>query len=132
MKNTIKAHKDFDFGESVPVLTPAFIMKCRHKKYESGQYGIIASKRAFPKAVQRNRARRLLRAWLQQSELPAGLDILAVAKVEVLETTLPDGLKYMKYALKKLDKVVDEKCLNPRLPKEKRKKKKSAPPPEII
>ena len=119
MKNTIKAHKDFDFGESVPVMTPAFIMKCRHKKYDSGQYGIIASKRTFPTAVRRNRAKRLIRAWLQQCRPPADLDILMVAKVEILDTKLPDGVKYMKNALKRLTKAVDEKCLNPRKPKKR-------------
>jgi ribonuclease P protein component len=107
MKNTIKAHADFNFEEAEFVRMPAFFMKSRPKKYDSGQYGLVASKRTFPLAVRRTRAKRLLRAWIAKCGLSPDLDFLFIARPKILETKLPDGVTQMKKALKKSGKDVE-------------------------
>jgi ribonuclease P protein component len=101
MKNTIKAHTDFNFEEAEIVRMPAFFMKYRPKKYDSGQYGLVVSKRAFPLAVRRNRAKRLLRVWIAKCGLPQNLDFLFIARPEILATKLPDGAAQVAKAVKK-------------------------------
>ena len=102
MKNTIKSHKHFDFTDSKAVTMDAFLMKFRPHMFESGQYGLTASKRTFKHAVDRNRAKRLLRTWIRIAELPKDFDILFIAKAKILETTLKDGVAQMRKALKKV------------------------------
>ena len=100
MKNTIRNHKDFDFSDSKSAILPAFFMKKRQRKFDAAQYGIVAGKKVFPGAVQRNRAKRLLREWIRECKMPADQDILLVARTAILETDLRSGLAQMKKALK--------------------------------
>ena len=102
MKNTIKSHKDFDFDGTKSIAMPAFYVKYRPRRFESGEYGLIASKRNFPTAVKRNRAKRLMRAWLGKCKLPSKYDILLIAKSEILETKIEDGVGQMAKAIKKI------------------------------
>jgi ribonuclease P protein component len=103
MKNTIKAHKNFDFEGAGSVAMPSFFLKYRPKKFDHGQYGLIASKRTFPLAVHRNRAKRLLREWIRKSGgLPEHLDFLIIARAEILKTRLAGGSGQMRKALKKV------------------------------
>jgi len=102
MKNTIKKHTDFDFQEILPAAMPAFLMKFRPKRYDSGQFGLVATKRTFRKATDRNRAKRLLREWLRLSGRPEHVDVLLVARAPILETNMPDGMTQMKKALKRI------------------------------
>ena len=102
MKNTIKSHQNFDFGNCKPCIMPALLMKFREKKFETGQYGLIASKRTFKLAVDRNRAKRLLRDWIQQNKLPKDFDILFIARSQILETAQKEGIVQMKKALRKI------------------------------
>jgi ribonuclease P protein component len=101
MKNTIKAHKNFDFKGSGSIAMPSFFLKYRAKKFDRGQYGLVASKKMFPLAVHRNRAKRLLREWTRMCGLPEHLDILIIARAEILETRLASGHGQMKKALKR-------------------------------
>jgi ribonuclease P protein component len=106
MKNTIKNHKDFNFADAPIVLMPAFFIKYRAKKYDRGQYGLVVSKRVFPLAVQRNRAKRLLRAWIAKcGGMPENLDVLIIARPKIMETKLPDGSSQMKRAVKKINRT---------------------------
>ena len=105
MKNTIKAHKNFNFGEGRGAATPALIIKQRPKLFEKSQYGLVANKRTFPLAVDRNRAKRLMRVWLQATGRPNEMDIIIIARLPILETKREDGIRQMKYCMKKLKQL---------------------------
>ncbi|MDR3208465.1 MAG: ribonuclease P protein component [Rickettsiales bacterium] len=102
MKNTIKSHRDFNFEGEKSISTPAFIMKYRKKLRETGEYGLVVSKKIFPHAVQRNRAKRMLREWLRGCVPPNDFDILLIARTEILQTPMPTGARQMKAIVKKI------------------------------
>ncbi|MDR2268768.1 MAG: ribonuclease P protein component [Rickettsiales bacterium] len=103
MKNTIKKHKDFDFLGAATFTMPAFFVKYKPKKHESGEFGLIASKRNFPTAVKRNRAKRLLRTWLAKRELPKNADVLLIAREKILKTKFADGVGQITAAMKRIE-----------------------------
>jgi ribonuclease P protein component len=122
MKNTIKAHKNFDFKNEIAAIERSFIMKCRAPIHESPEYGLIAAKRTFRRAVDRNRAKRMLREWIAGAGRPADQDVLLIARTAILETTMPDGVRQMAKALKK---IADGGCVpmkNDGKPGKRRKK----------
>ena len=67
MRDTIKNHKDFFMTDSDPVaLSPYFVVRAKMAKFpDDPRYGVMATKRTFKLAVQRNRAKRLLRDWIR-------------------------------------------------------------------
>ena len=82
-----------------------FIAKARPTKWPNdARYGLTATKRTFRPAVLRNRAKRLLRAWLKEAEssLNPDLDYVFIARSGILDATLPDGVAQLNRALKKL------------------------------
>ncbi len=83
-------------------------MKKRPKRFDVGQYGIVAGKKIFPSAVKRNRAKRLLREWIRGCEMPEDQDVLLVARPEILEMPFQSGLGQMKKALKSKSKKQPE------------------------
>ena len=107
MKNTIKAHQNFNFGDQKGVVMDAFFVKYRKRMFEKGEYGLVANKRTFPLAVYRNRAKRLLRVWIQTVGRPVELDILFIARPPILETKREDGIDQMKRAMKKLRQLTN-------------------------
>jgi len=102
MKNTIKAHKNFMFRDSEMLPMPAFFTKFRPKLFATGQYGLVVSKRVFRLAVVRNRAKRLLRAWIYRSKLPKDFDVIFIARPKIFETKLSDGVGQMRKVLKQV------------------------------
>ncbi|MDR1361083.1 MAG: ribonuclease P protein component [Rickettsiales bacterium] len=106
MRNTIKKHSDFIMAEDDPVFRcPWFIARARKTKFSGdARFGLTATKRTFKHAVDRNRAKRLLRAWLRANEarLNPELDYVFIARAPILETDLKTGKNVMKTALKKL------------------------------
>jgi ribonuclease P protein component len=101
MKNTLKSRRDFDFNDAGFAAMPAIIVKWKPKRLEAPRYGMVATKKTFKTAVKRNRARRLIRAWLAECGLPAACDIIVIARAPILETGKKDGVAQMKKALKK-------------------------------
>jgi len=68
-RKTIRSHKDFFTTPDNPVYAGRyFIVKAKNAVKKDPRYGIIASKRSFKLAVQRNRAKRLLRDWIAANE----------------------------------------------------------------
>jgi ribonuclease P protein component len=102
MKNTIKAHKNFNFENAKTIVTPAIIVKYRKKLHDSGEYGLVVSKKVFPLAVQRNRAKRLMREWIRRCGLPPAVDILLIARKSILEIAAKDGAGRIAKAIKKI------------------------------
>jgi ribonuclease P protein component len=108
MRNTIKNHKDFAMPEDAPIFKcPLFIAKANPAKIlNDARYGLIATKRSFRHAVDRNRAKRLLRVWLRANEprMNPELDYVVIARPAILETVLDTGTDLMKRAIKRLNK----------------------------
>ena len=102
MKNTIKSHKNFNFEGMPRIAEPAFFMKYRPKLFKVGKFGLISSKKIFKTSVKRNRAKRLLKAWIKEVELPSKFDFLFIARSEILETYKDSGLEQLKKALTKI------------------------------
>ena len=105
MKNTIKSQKNFDFSESETAVMPIMVVKYRPKRHKDAEYGIISNKRTFPTAVARNRARRLIRAWMNRTERPRKFDLLFIARRDILETGLTKGVGQMAKIFGKIKKA---------------------------
>jgi ribonuclease P protein component len=107
MRQTIKNHRDFAMPDNMPVcITRLFIAKARPTLWnDNPKYGLVATKRTFKLAVQRNRAKRLLRTWIRNSEksMDDNTDYVFIARSAILDASLDDGLKTMEYALKKIN-----------------------------
>ena len=81
----------FDNGESV---ASRFFVMWVHRVPDGaeGQVGTVASKKTFHDAVQRNRARRLLREAYRQNRpgLVPGVRIILLGRRRILEATSPE------------------------------------------
>ncbi|MDL2296175.1 ribonuclease P protein component [Lachnospiraceae bacterium OttesenSCG-928-E19] len=108
MRNTIKNHSDFQIADNYPIArTPLFIAKCRPTLFPGDpRYGLIVTKKTFKLAVARNRAKRLLRVWIRENEqlLRDDMDYVFIARRDILNTSLHDGVKTMASALKDINK----------------------------
>ena len=70
------------------------------------RYGLTATKRTFKFAVQRNRAKRLLRDWVRFNEkhLRPDMDYIFIARRPILGATREEGRDAMAHALAYLKK----------------------------
>ncbi len=68
------------------------VMWLRQADDAVGRVGVVASKRTFRRAVDRGRAKRRLREAfrLGRRELPAGLDVVLVARHRILSGSFED------------------------------------------
>jgi ribonuclease P protein component len=107
MRNTIKKHTDFAIKDDAPIVVGRyFIVKARPTIFpDDARYGLIASKRTFKLAVDRNRAKRLLRVWIRANEslMRPDTDYVFIARRLILEATRPTGIKKMAKALKEIN-----------------------------
>ncbi len=109
MRYTIKKHKEFLMAEDSPTAKCSFFVVREKPARFPGftRYGLIASKRSFRLAVQRNRAKRLLRDWLRYNKklmLP-GMDYVFIARVAILNADRTEGRVAMKKALRYLSHI---------------------------
>ncbi|MCL2749345.1 MAG: ribonuclease P protein component [Alphaproteobacteria bacterium] len=106
MRDTIKKHKDFARAETdITFGTPFFVARSRPTLWPgNAQYGLIATKKTLKNATDRNRAKRLLRAWIRANEslMSPDMDYIFIVRTPILEATLSEGNAMMKRALKKL------------------------------
>ena len=108
MRNTIKLHKDFlpqstDIGSQ----TRWFYARANIAKIPGdARYGLIVTKKMFRHAVDRNRAKRLLRDWIRFNEglLLPDLDYVFIVRAPILTATREEGRAAMKKALKNIKK----------------------------
>ena len=108
MRDTIKNHKDFLMTDDNPVAKSSFFYVRMKPCVISGnaRYGVVATKKTFKLATERNRAKRLLRDWLRFNEdymLP-DMDYVVIARHAILLATRDDGRCAMARALKNLNK----------------------------
>ena len=108
MRDTIKNHKDFVMTDDNPTARSAYFF-VRMKSCvisNDARYGVVATKRTFKFATQRNRAKRLLRDWVRFNEglLLPDMDYVFIARHAILEATRDDGRAAMARALTSLKK----------------------------
>ena len=72
----------------------------------NARYGLVATKKTFRLAIQRNRAKRLLRDWVRFNEkhLRSDMDYVFIARRPVLDASREDGRVAMTRALMYLEK----------------------------
>ena len=107
-RKTIRNHKDFYVSpDGFTVSSDCFMIKAKSAKIDGdARYGLIASKRTFKLAVQRNRAKRLIRDWIAANEdlmLPE-LDYVFILRNSILSINRDLGRKKMATALKRVSK----------------------------
>ena len=108
MRNIIKKHSDFAMTDDDPTAITAFcIIRARPTKFpDDARYGIMATKRTLKHAVDRNRAKRLLRVWLRATEhkMKPDTDYVFIIRRAILDTSMNDGIDALKRAFRYLDK----------------------------
>ncbi len=105
MRQTIKNHQGFNFKDAPSCVCDFFIVKARPTKWPGdARFGITAAKKFFKLAVQRNRAKRLLRVWIRANEkfMSPESDYVFIARDKILEAKLPEGIHAVEKCLKKL------------------------------
>ncbi len=70
IRDTIKKHADFVARENDPVARCAyFLVRAKKAKFPNdARYGMIVTKKTFKHAVDRNRAKRMMRDWIAFNE----------------------------------------------------------------
>ncbi len=103
MRDTIKKHVDFKTADSCPCAKSAyFLVRAKMAKNpDNPQYGLIVTKRTFKHAVDRNRAKRLLRDWIAHNDkfMRPDWDYVFVARRSILDADRTSGRTAMKKAL---------------------------------
>ena len=91
-------------AETDPVAkTAMFLIRARKTKFpDDARYGLTATKKTFKLAVERNRAKRLLRVWIRENEalLKPDTDYVFIARRPILESDKGSGVAAIKKALK--------------------------------
>ena len=107
-RDTIKNHNDFAVGTDDPVAKSAyFLVRAKRAKIpDEPRYGIIVTKKSFKRAVDRNRAKRMLRDWIAFCEhmMRPEWDYIFVIRRAVFEADRTTGRTAMKKALHYLRK----------------------------
>ncbi len=103
MRNTIKSHADFHTTDADPSARAAFFfVRAKSARFpENPRIGFMATKHTFKLAVERNRAKRLLRDWVRfhESLLTPEFDYIFIARHAILDATRPAGREAMGKAL---------------------------------
>lgn len=112
MRNTIKMHNDFITPRDGPSARCAyFLIKIKPAKFpDDPRYGIITTKKTLKYAVDRNRAKRLLRDWLRFNEklMSPEFDYIFIVRNEILDASREDGRTAMAKALHYLQKTYEK------------------------
>ncbi|MDW2958911.1 MAG: ribonuclease P protein component [Alphaproteobacteria bacterium] len=107
-RDTIKNHTDFAMGENDPTARCAyFLVRAKTAKFPNdARYGIIVTKKTFKHAVDRNRAKRLLRDWIAFNEkmMRPEWDYVFIIRRAILDADRTAGRVAMKKALHYLRK----------------------------
>lgn len=109
MRNTIKQHQHFLMAETDETARSSFfLIRMRAARLpDDPQYGLVVTKRMFRHAVDRNRAKRLLRDWIAFNEkwMRPDRDYIFIVRRDILKATRTDGRVAMTKALRYLSKL---------------------------
>lgn len=107
-RDTIKNHSDFAMGKNDHVAKSAyFLVRAKNAKIPGdARYGMIVTKKTFKHAVDRNRAKRMLRDWLAFNErmLRPEWDYVFIIRRAIIDADRTSGRVAMKKALNYLRK----------------------------
>ena len=107
-RDTIKNHADFVAGENDPTARCAyFLIRAKAAKNpDNPKYGLIVTKKTFKHAVDRNRAKRLIRDWIAHNEkmMRDTWDYIFVIRRDILNADRESGREAMRKALHYLKK----------------------------
>ena len=109
-RKTIRNHKDFyiPHDSNLVASCDCFVLRAKPAKIPSdARYGILATKKVFRFAVQRNRAKRLVRDWLAFHEnlMNNNLDYVFILRAPILNMDRKSGRKEMEYVLNKISEI---------------------------
>lgn len=115
-RKTIRNHRDFITSPLSPkTVTDFCVIKAKPAEIPGdARYGLIVSKRSFRLAVERNRAKRLIRDWISYNEdlmLPA-LDYIFILRNSILNSTRDQGRTAVSVALHKIAKAYNKNAKN--------------------
>ncbi len=98
-RKTIRNHKDFlSRPDDLRASNIFFSIKAKNAKIPgAGRYGIVAPKKVFKLAVDRNRAKRIIRDWIANHEdlMEDNLDYVFVLRNAILDVNRTKGRKKM-------------------------------------
>ena len=107
-RDTIKNHADFAMAENDPVAKSAyFLVRAKNAKFlGDARYGMIVTKKTFKHAVDRNRAKRMLRDWIAFAEhmMRPEWDYVFIIRRAIIDADRTSGRTAMKKALNYLRK----------------------------
>lgn len=109
IRDTIKNHIDFLMTPDDATAKSAFcLVRCKPAKFQGDpRYGLIVTKKMFRHAVDRNRAKRLLRDWIAFNEklMCDDRDYIFIARSAILDASRTDGRVALKKALRYLSRL---------------------------
>lgn len=107
-RNTIKKHEDFAMGDGdLTAKSAYFLVRAKIAKIPGdARYGMIVTKKTYKHAVDRNRAKRMLRDWIAHNEhmMRPEWDYVFIIRRAMLEADRTSGRVAMKKALHYLRK----------------------------
>ena len=108
MRDTIKRHEDFIMQPTDPVAHSSyFLVRAKSAKFpDDARYGITVTKKTFKHAVDRNRAKRMLRDWIRFNEklMRPDWDYVFIVRRGIMDATREEGREAMRKALHFLKK----------------------------
>ena len=108
IRDTIKNHSDFAAGDNDPTARSAFfLVRTKPAKHpDDARFGLIVTKKTFKHAVDRNRAKRLIRDWFEHNEkmMRDDWDYIFVIRRDILNADRDSGREAMRKALHYLRK----------------------------
>ena len=109
MRKTIKNDADFAVTpDDLSGLSSYFIARAKYARFPNdARYGLVVTKRTFKHAVDRNRAKRLLRDWIRfhKDMMLPNMDYIFVARAPILKATREEGRSAMRKALHWIQKT---------------------------
>lgn len=112
-RDTIKKYEDFATDIDNPSARSAyFLIRAKKAKFENdARFGLVVSKKSIKFAVDRNRAKRVLRDWIAYNEslLKPEWDYIFIARKDIFCADRQTGRVAMKKALKYMQNLtIDE------------------------
>ena len=108
-RKTIRNHRDFlTTKDDLKTSNDLFMVKAKTAKIPGdARYGLLVTKKTFKFAVQRNRAKRLIRDWLNYNEhlMLDDLDYIIILHKSILDSDRETGRKTLADALIKISKL---------------------------
>ena len=107
MKNTIKENREFRYcyKKGKKIVSSYVVLHYTKNRTEQNKLGITVAK--LRTAVERNRAKRLIRECYRAhfNEIQGGYNVVIVARSKMSDATLDDVNKAMKYCIRKSDLI---------------------------